>query len=196
MIPVLTNPFELFQTWYMSARKHEIVDPNAMCLSTCGADTQPSSRMVLMKELTVGSLIFYTNLESRKALHIEDNEKVSLNFHWKSIARQVRFEGKVRLVDPSQADAYFASRPRGAKIGAWASQQSRALADMGQLKAMVAAAEERFEGVADIPRPDYWSGYEMVPHRVEFWAEAPSRLHERLLYLKEGGRWVTRRLYP
>ena len=194
------DPFSLFDTWFTEAQTTEINDSNAMALATTGVDGQPSVRMVLLKghgrDLgTHGGFIFYTNFESRKATQLSDNKNVALLFHWKSLRRQIRIEGAANPVDDATADAYFATRSRNSQLGAWASDQSRPLADRATFEARFAEIEARFEG-QDVPRPPHWSGWMVSPSRIEFWQDREFRLHERWLYENDGDGWTTGMLYP
>ena len=194
------DPFSLFDAWFAEARTTEINDSNAMALATTGADGQPSVRMVLLKghgrDLgTHGGFVFYTNFESRKATQLLANKHVALLFHWKSLRRQIRIEGAANPVDDATADAYFATRSRNSQLGAWASDQSRPLADRATFEARFADVEARFEG-QDVPRPPHWSGWMVTPNRIEFWQDREFRLHERWLYERDGDRWTNGMLYP
>ncbi|WP_395614740.1 pyridoxamine 5'-phosphate oxidase [Sphingorhabdus sp.] len=194
------DPYSLFDDWFAEARTSEINDSNAMALATTGANGQPSVRMVLLKghgrDLgTHGGFVFYTNFESRKAMQLFDNKNVALLFHWKSLRRQIRIEGAASPVDDATADAYFATRSRNSQLGAWASDQSRPLADRATFEARFAEIEARFEG-QDVPRPPHWSGWMVSPNRIEFWQDREFRLHERWLYERDDNGWTTGMLYP
>ncbi|GAB0113413.1 pyridoxamine 5'-phosphate oxidase [Acidisoma sp. C75] len=191
------DPFALLAAWLAEARGTEPADPNAMTLATVGADGAPDARIVLLKGMDERGLVFYTNYESHKGAELAANPRACLNFHWKSLQRQTRVHGAVEKVTAAEADEYFASRPRLSKLGAWASDQSRPLADRQVLEKRLAEAEARFPGEA-VPRPPHWSGYRVVPHRFEFWREMPFRLHDRLVFTRPagGGAWQTSRLFP
>lgn len=189
------NPISLFERWFAEAEVAEPKLPDAMALTSVNADGAPSTRMVLLKGIDERGFVFYTNLESPKAREIGGNPKVALCFHWKSLDRQVRVAGKVQPVGAEEADAYFASRDRMSQIGAWASQQSRPLPGRFELEKRVAEFTMKF-GVGPVPRPSFWSGYRVVPERIEFWSQAAFRLHDRLLYCWDGSGWQMERLYP
>ena len=194
------DPFTLFDEWFAEARTSEINDSNAMARATAGTDGQPSVRMVLLKghgrDLgTHGAFVFYTNFESRKATQLYENAHVALLFHWKSLRRQIRIEGEANPVDDATADAYFATRSRNSQLGAWASDQSRPLADRATFEARFAEIESRFDG-QDVPRPPHWSGWMVSPERIEFWQDREFRLHERWLYERDGDSWTIGMLYP
>lgn len=191
----ITDPFALFAEWLVLAGKKEVNDPNAMALATVDADGLPDVRMVLLKDVDACGLTFYTNTQSAKGLQMASDPKAAICFHWKSIRRQVRFRGDVEPVSEEEADAYFASRARGARIGAWASAQSRALESRFALEKQVAAKAAKF-GIGEIPRPVNWSGYRLKPKQIEFWVNRPFRLHDRLQYTRDGEKWVTQKLYP
>jgi pyridoxamine 5'-phosphate oxidase len=191
----MTDPLALFDEWLAEARASEINDPEAMALATADASGQPSVRMVLLKGHGPEGFVFYTNCGSRKAQEIAANPNVALLFHWKSLRRQVRIEGVAHEVDPSEADAYFATRSRESQIGAWASDQSRPLPDRALFEARYEESKRKFEGMA-VPRPPYWSGYRVVPERIEFWSDRPHRLHERRLFTLTGDGWIEGLLYP
>lgn len=190
------GPFTLFTDWLEEAERSEPNDPNAMTLATTTLAGQPSARMVLLKGHDDRGFVFYTNLQSRKGDELSVNPQVALLFHWKSLGRQVRIEGRAESVTADEADAYFRSRPRGSRLGAWASDQSRPLTGgRAALVARVARVAGRY-GLGDVPRPPHWSGFRVVPHRIEFWCDRLFRLHERLVYARVDGGWMTERLYP
>lgn len=189
------DPFLWFDTWYADARAAEVNDSNAMALATVGADGRPSLRMVLLKGHGPDGFIFYTNQEGRKARQIAENPVVALLFHWKSLRRQIRVEGPVVTVDEATADAYFASRSRDSQLGAWASDQSRPLDSRETFEARFEAMRLKFEG-QDVPRPPHWSGYRVMPERIEFWQDREHRLHERHLFVRNGEGWTEGLLYP
>jgi pyridoxamine 5'-phosphate oxidase len=187
------DPFALFDAWYAEARAIEL-DPTAMALATATKDGAPSVRMVLLKGADPSGFVFYTNLESRKSRELAANPAASLCFWWPNLRRQVRVEGITEAVSDAEADAYFASRHRGSQIGAWASLQSRPLASRAALERRVADYEAQFP--ESVPRPPTWSGFRLVPGAIEFWRELPHRLHERLLFARDGASWSQTRLYP
>lgn len=196
------DPFDLFSQWLKAAEGTEPNDPNAMNVATCTPDGRPSSRMVLLKGLdgpevpfAERGFVYYTNLESRKGSQLLANPWAALCFHWKTLRVQVRVEGRAVLVSPAEADAYFASRPRDSRIGAWASQQSRPLEGRFELEARIAKYAAKF-GLGEVPRPEHWSGFRIVPDRIEFWRDRPFRLHDRLVFERDGEGWRTERLYP
>jgi pyridoxamine 5'-phosphate oxidase len=191
------DPFALFEFWLEEARATEINDPEAMTLATVDQRGLPDARMVLCKGAETRGIVFYTNIESAKGRELKGQPRAAALFHWKSLRRQVRFRGAIAEVTAAESDAYFASRPRGSQIGAWASQQSRPLKSRATLEAAVETYERRF-GSAPVPRPGYWRGYRLEPVEIEFWLDRPSRLHERLQFKRHspGSRWEKRLLYP
>jgi pyridoxamine 5'-phosphate oxidase len=189
-----TDPFQLFDEWFDEARASEPSDPNAMALATC-EDGRPSVRIVLMKGHGPDGFVFYTNQRSRKGEELAHNPRAALLFHWKSLRRQVRVEGAVSLVSCEEADAYFASRSRDSQLGAWASNQSWALASRAEFEKRYEQTRDKFEGM-DVPRPPHWGGFRVAPETIEFWTDRPHRLHERRLFKREDGGWSEGLLYP
>lgn len=189
------EPIGLIVEWLADARTHEPNDPNAMALSTVDADGAPDSRMVLLKDVDARGLTFYSNAESAKGLQLAGNPQAALLFHWKTLRRQVRVRGTIEPVTSEEADAYFASRARESRIGAWASDQSRPLADRSSLEAAVSRESSRFEGV-EPPRPPHWTGWRVIPVSVEFWRDRPYRLHDRLRFDRSADGWRKTRLQP
>ena len=194
-IPDMEAPEPLFRAWLDEAFSHESDVPDAMSLATVAADGQPSVRMVLLKEFDARGFVFYTNSHSRKGHDIAANPKGALCFHWKSLGRQVRAEGLLNFVTDTESDAYWASRPRGSQIAAWASDQSEAIAAGQTLEQRVTVIEQRFAGQS-VPRPPHWKGYRLVAERIEFWLNVANRLHDRLVFHRDGDGWRTERLYP
>jgi pyridoxamine 5'-phosphate oxidase len=190
-----SDPFHLFDEWFAEAQATEPNDHEAMALATCGGAGQPSVRMVLLKGHGPDGFVFYTNQRSRKGEDLAQDPHAALLFHWKSLRRQVRIEGAVTLVSGEEADAYFASRSRDSQLGAWASNQSSPLPSRDEFEARYEQARERFEGVA-VPRPPHWSVYRLAPARIEFWSDRPHRLHERRIFVRDGGSWSEGLLYP
>lgn len=191
------DPFVLFEQWFAEAQAKEINDPNAMALATADRDGLPNVRMVLMKELSPEGVVFYTNSQSAKGEEILANPQAAVVFHWKSLRRQVRFRGALTQVSDAEADAYFFSRPRDSRIGAWASQQSRPLEDRFALEKAVAREALRF-GLGEVPRPPHWTGFRLSPISIEFWQDKPFRLHDRLVFRRESTDkpFRTEHLYP
>ncbi|HEC90863.1 MAG TPA: pyridoxamine 5'-phosphate oxidase, partial [Alphaproteobacteria bacterium] len=189
-VTISKDPIVVFRSWLAQAEKSEPRDPTAMTLATATPDGRPSARMVLLKDVDERGFTFYTNLGSRKARELEANRQAALCFHWKSSNRQVRVEGTVESVDAAEADAYFASRPRMSRIGAWASKQSQSLEGMFELEARVVKFTARFN-VGEVPRPSFWSGYRVRPARIEFWEEKQFRLHERVVFELADGAWTS-----
>lgn len=191
------EPFILFEEWLRDAHESEPNDPTAFSLATVDQDGMPNVRMVLLKGLDGRGFTFYTNFESQKGTELQSSAKAAMCFHWKSLRRQVRIRGNVEIVSGDEADAYFAERPRGSRIGAWASQQSRPLESRFALEKAVAEYTARY-AIGDIPRPSYWSGFRLLPVSMEFWHDRKFRLHDRIQFNRdEDGRgWVKTRLYP
>ncbi len=195
MISERENPIDLFNAWFEEASDTEPNDANALSLATSTPGGLPSVRIVLLKSVDDRGFVFYTNLGSRKAQHIQSNAHVALCFHWKSLRRQVRVEGPVEAVSDEEADAYFDSRPKMSQIGAWASRQSAPLKGRFELEARIAEFTARFN-IGKVPRPDFWSGYRVIPQTIEFWQDQTFRLHDRLVYSRVDNQWQTNRLYP
>ncbi|NVJ92741.1 MAG: pyridoxamine 5'-phosphate oxidase [Methylocystaceae bacterium] len=189
------NPISLFHDWMAEAEKKEINDPNAMSLATATKEGVPSVRMVLLKGADERGFVFYTNLGSRKAGELMENPHVSLCLHWKSLRKQVRVEGVIERVSDEEADAYFQSRARVSRIGAWASRQSQEMEGRWELEKRVAEYTAKF-GIGEIPRPDFWGGFRVKPSVIEFWADQNFRLHDRIVYKWSGENWETTRLFP
>lgn len=195
-LDTLEDPFAQFQLWFNQAVASEVLEPNAMVLSTINRDGYPSSRIVLLKDLKPDGLSFFTNYTSQKGTDIGKNDNVSLLFFWGELQRQVRIEGKVTILPAEDSDEYFASRPRGSQIGAWSSPQSQIIADRTVLENKVAEKEQEYEELESIPRPAFWGGYLVKPVRFEFWQGRSSRLHDRIVYHKVNQGWVKNRLAP
>ena len=189
------DPIELFQQWLGEAYESEPNDPSAMTLATVDPSGAPAARIMLLKGADRAGFVFYTNIDSRKGLELDGARKAALAFHWKSLRRQVRVDGTVEHVSDAEADDYFASRPRGSQIGAWASDQSRTLESTAELERRVARFAAKYAAGA-VPRPPFWTGYRIVPQAIEFWRDRPFRLHERMLYERERDGWTIRQLYP
>jgi pyridoxamine 5'-phosphate oxidase len=196
------EPFALFEAWFAESAKSEINDPNAMALATADASGVPNVRMVLLKGLdpadhTPRGFVFYTNTTSAKGRELLANPNAALLFHWKSLQRQVRIKGAITQVSNAEADAYYASRPKGSRIGAWASQQSQPLASRAVLEQSVTDLEAKFTG-DDIPRPPHWTGFRVTPSEIEFWHDRPYRLHDRIVFRRDvpTAPWSKTRLYP
>ncbi|MBN8532303.1 MAG: pyridoxamine 5'-phosphate oxidase [Alphaproteobacteria bacterium] len=189
------EPFSLFAQWFEEARYSSMREPNAMTVATATKSGIPSARVVLLKHADENGFVFYTNLGSRKGQELQDNPRAALCFHWMPLGKQVRVDGAVEQVSTDEADAYFQSRPRKSRIGAWASKQSQELKTRMELEQRVLETTAKF-GFGNIPRPPYWSGFRVIPEKIEFWQEAPFRLHNRILYTRENGGWKISRLFP
>ena len=191
------DPFALFARWFDQAKETEPIYPEAMCLATVDETGMPDARMVLLKGFDERGFVFYTNMESAKGRQIRASGKAALAFWWRHLKRQVRVRGLTEQVSDEEADAYFATRPRGSQIGAWASKQSREMESPHALKKNALHAAARF-GLGEVPRPPYWTGVRVVPLAIEFWHERPFRLHERILFTREtpASPWAKKRLYP
>ena len=190
-----SDPFALFDEWFAAARASEPNDPEGMALATADASGRPSVRMVLLKGHDSSGFVFYTNEESAKAEQLASNPRAALLFHWKSLRRQVRIEGRVERVSDAQADAYFATRARDSQLGAWASDQSRPLDSRATFERRFEDMKRKFDG-REVPRPPRWGGYRLLPESFEFWTDRPSRLHERRLFKNNGNGWTEGLLYP
>ena len=189
------NPVHQLQLWYAQAEEAGCTEPNAMTVSTIGPDGGPDSRIVLARGIDQNGITFFTNRESAKGREIAENSRAAVTFGWLELHRQVRVRGNITQATEQASDAYFASRPRASQIGAWASPQSQPIADRGVLDARIAEFTARFDGI-DVPRPPHWGGYVVSIEQIEFWQGRPSRLHDRFLYVREGGRWNVNRLAP
>ena len=193
----INNPIDLFKMWYEEAKKTEINDPNAVALATSSEEAVPAVRMVLLKSYNDNGFVFYTNLESNKSKDININPNAAMCFHWKSLLRQIRIVGKVNQVSAKEADEYYDSRGYGSRIGAWASNQSKILNSREQLYESIESFKKKFPNNSKVPRPPYWSGWNLKPNKIEFWLDGESRVHERLLYeLKRNGKWTKKLLSP
>lgn len=190
-----TDPITQFDGWLSEAIEAEPLNPNAMTLATVSAEGRPSTRMVLLKGHDAQGFVFYTNLNSLKGQELLKNPHASLCFYWKSLDRQVRIEGVAEMVSDNTADAYFATRARGSQISAWASEQSQPVGSRDVLEARVSALETQYDGI-DIPRPPQWSGFLVVPDRLEFWTDCLDRLHDRQVFVRDGEDWQEERLQP
>ena len=193
----LDNPMNLFREWFNEAKKTEINDPNALALATVGKNGIPSVRMVLLKDFNEKGFVFYTNLNSQKSTEIKSNLKASMCFHWKSLLRQVRITGKLINVSDADADNYYKSRSYGSRIGAWASNQSSILKSRDELLNSIEEFKKKYSNEKNIPRPKYWSGWNLYPTEIEFWLDGKDRIHERLRYTKkDNDKWIKELLSP
>tara|TARA_Y100001935_G_C17264760_1_gene488537 strand:- start:843 stop:1466 length:624 start_codon:yes stop_codon:yes gene_type:complete len=192
----LDDPFELFEKWFDEAKKKEINDPNALALGTASKDGIPSVRMVLLKGFDQNGFVFYTNLNSQKSNEIKDNPNATMCFHWKSLLRQIRIVGTLKLVDDKVADDYYNSRGYESRIGAWASKQSSILASRDDLLKSIENFRNKFDNNDKVPRPSHWSGWNLKPKSIEFWLDGDNRIHERLKYIKNKDKWEKNLLSP
>ena len=191
------NPIELFKLWFDEAKKTEINDPNAVALATSNKDSIPAVRMVLLKSYNNDGFVFYTNLKSNKSKDIEVNPNVAMCFHWKSLLRQIRIVGEINPVSNQEADEYYSSRGYGSRIGAWASNQSETLDSRKQLYDVIEKFKKKYPRNSKVPRPPYWSGWNLKPKKIEFWLDGENRIHERLLYeINNKGGWTKKLLSP
>ena len=191
------NPIELFKSWFDEAKKTEINDPNAVALATSNKDSIPSVRMVLLKSYNNQGFVFYTNLKSNKSKDIDVNPNAAMCFHWKSLLRQIRIVGKINPVSDKEADQYYSSRGYGSRIGAWASNQSETLNSRNQLYDSIENFKLKYPENTEVPRPPYWSGWNLKPIKIEFWLDGENRIHERLLYESDNkGDWTKKLLSP
>lgn len=190
------DPFDLFTEWFLQAQETEQNDPNAMCLSTVGADGRPSSRMVLLKDHNPSGFTFFTNSLSRKGKELEHNHNVALLFHWKTLLRQVRIEGHVETITRLETTRYFQSRARESQIASYASKQSEILSDKTIYEQAIDDVRQEFEHEDNIPCPDHWNGYRVIPSYIEFWMQRDYRTHDRFEFVKKGDEWIIHRLYP
>jgi pyridoxamine 5'-phosphate oxidase len=194
-IPENSTPHLLFKQWFEEACQSGILLPEAMSVSTCDSNGQPSSRMVLLKDYDEEGFVFYTNYGSRKSHELSENNKISLLFHWNVLQRQIRIEGTVEKVSAQQSADYFHSRDRGSQVGAWASKQSKKLNSPNELKEKMAHFEEKFPS-GEVPHPEFWGGWRIKPHYIEFWQGRASRLHDRICFEKQGDSWSQHKLNP
>ena len=193
----LNDPIDLFKAWMDEAKKTEVNDPNALALATSSQNNIPSVRMVLLKDFNKNGFIFYTNLDSQKGTELKNNPKVAMCFHWKSLLRQVRINGVVQKVSNKVADEYYNTRGYESQIGAWASKQSSILNNRDELLNSIEEYKKKYNNKNEVPRPDYWSGWNLIPTSIEFWLDGDSRIHERLKYTKDNtGKWSKSLLSP
>lgn len=190
------DPFSLFAQWYLDAEAAELVEPSAMTLATADADGTPHARMVLMRGFDDRGFMFYTNYNSHKAAQLETNPKAALVLYWGPFERQIRIEGSVEKVTAAESDAYFRKRPLGHQLGAWASPQSQVIPNRAYLEERLAVMQAQFAERGDLPRPENWGGYRVVPESIEFWQGGENRLHDRLRYRRVGADWIIERLAP
>ena len=193
----LNDPIELFRVWMEEAKKTEPNDPNALALATSDKDNTPSVRMVLLKDFSKDGFTFYTNLNSQKGNELKSNPKAAMCFHWKSLLRQIRITGQIKKVSDKVADEYYNTRGYESRIGAWASKQSTILKNRNELLKSIEAFKQKYNDQSKVPRPDHWSGWNLIPSSIEFWLDGDNRIHERLKYdREETGSWVKSLLNP
>ncbi|CAN5348647.1 pyridoxamine 5'-phosphate oxidase [soil metagenome] len=192
---VENDPIKQFESWFKEAVEAKVNEPNAMTVSTVNKNNSPSSRILLLRDFSVNGFVFYTNYNSRKAKEIEQNNSAAILFFWPELERQIRIEGKLMKQSAAESDRYFNSRPRGSKLGAWTSPQSEIISDRKAIDDELEIITKRFEG-KEIPRPEWWGGFVLVPERIEFWQGRPSRLHDRICYLRVKEKWNIVRLAP
>ena len=193
----LNDPIELFRVWMEEAKKTEPNDPNALALATSDKDNTPSVRMVLLKDFSKDGFTFYTNLNSQKGNELKSNPKAAMCFHWKSLLRQIRITGQIKKVSDKVADEYYNTRGYESRIGAWASKQSTILKNRDELLKSIEAFKQKYNDQSKVPRPDHWSGWNLIPSSIEFWLDGDNRIHERLKYdREETGSWVKSLLNP
>lgn len=189
------NPFEQFELWYQQAEKAELRYPNAMSLATAGSDGMPTVRTVLLKIYDESGFVFFTNYGSAKAKHLDENPKAGLLFHWLELDRQVKISGSVERLPTTESVSYFATRPRGSQLGAWCSSQSEPISSRQMLEQSWEQMKARFQN-KEVPLPDFWGGYRIIPDTIEFWQGRESRLHDRLEYYRSESGWIIQRLAP
>ena len=193
----LDDPIELFKVWMDEAKKTEPNDPNALSLATSNKNNIPSVRMVLLKEFNQNGFVFYTNLNSQKGNELKENPNAAMCFHWKSLLRQIRISGTIAQVEDEAADQYYNSRGYDSRIGAWASKQSKELKNRNELTNSIKEFKQKFNDENNVPRPNHWSGWNLLPKRIEFWLDGDSRIHERLNYtIDKNGNWIKSLLSP
>ena len=190
------DPFKEFEKWFALAVEREPFEPNAMTLATADEKGRPSARLVLLKELDANGFVFFTNYESNKGHDLEVNPQAALVFYWAVQHRQIRVEGRIEKLNAAESDTYFATRPRGAQLGAWASRQSRPIESRDEFHQLLSGVEERFPESTEVTRPPHWGGYRLIPDQIEFWQGQPCRLHDRIQYLRTDSAWSRRRLMP
>uniref|UniRef100_A0A7S3CLY1 pyridoxal 5'-phosphate synthase n=1 Tax=Strombidium rassoulzadegani TaxID=1082188 RepID=A0A7S3CLY1_9SPIT len=193
------NPFDLFKTWFDEAVKADVLEPNAMCVSSCGKDLKPSSRFVLLKGFDERGFVFYTNYESRKSQQLTENPNAAATFWWGALERQIRIEGQVEKVSSDESDQYFNSRGKGSQIGAWTSDQSRPIENRAELEKKEDELKKKYEAMEKVERPPHWGGWRIIPSYIEFWKGRQSRLHDRIVFEREEASqnlWSKKRLQP